>query len=88
VSAFLLVAALTIGALIVLALHRVVVGPTAFDRVIASALVAANGMVLLLLVSLIFGRLDMFVDIAISYALLAFVLPIALGKYYEQRRQR
>lgn len=77
-------AALVVGVLIVLGLVQGVRGPTVFDRVIAAALAAANGIVLLLLIGFLFERVDMFVDIAIAYAMLAFLFPIALGKYFER----
>lgn len=87
-NAFLLAMAVVVGLLTVVGLYRITVGPTTFDRVMGAALITANGLVLLLLVSFLFGRLGMFIDIAIAYGLLAFVLPVALGKYYESRRGR
>lgn len=86
-TAFLLGTALFIGLLIIVGLHRVGVGPTVFDRVVAVALVAANGMVLLVLVSFLFDRVDMFVDIVLSYAVFAFVLPVTLGKYFARKEK-
>jgi multicomponent Na+:H+ antiporter subunit F len=83
-SAFLLVVTLFVAFLIVLALHRIQQGPTVFDRVVAAALMTANGMVLLLLTGFLFDRIELFVDITIGYALLAFVLPLALSKYFER----
>jgi multicomponent Na+:H+ antiporter subunit F len=82
----LLGATLVVAALIGLGLYRVAIGPTVFDRLVAVALVTANGVVLLVLTGFLFDRVDMFVDIAITYAMLAFLLPIALGKYFEGRR--
>lgn len=82
-STFFLVVATVIGLLLIVGLHRVWDGPTVFDRLVAVALVTANSLVILVLVSSILGRVDTVVDIAIAYALLAFVLPLALGKYYE-----
>lgn len=82
-TTFFLGVALVIGFLLIIGLHRVWDGPTVFDRLVAVALVTANSLVILILVSSILGRVDTVVDIAIAYALLAFVLPLALGKYYE-----
>jgi multicomponent Na+:H+ antiporter subunit F len=84
-TAFLLTATLLVTLFILVAVYRIAKGPTVFDRVIASALAAANGVVVLLLASSLFDRIDMFVDIAISYALLAFLLPIGVGKYFERK---
>jgi multicomponent Na+:H+ antiporter subunit F len=84
-STFLLVVAMVVAVLIGLALHRIQRGPTVYDRVVAAALMTANGMVLLLLTGFLFDRIEMFVDIALGYALLAFMLPLALSKYFERR---
>jgi multicomponent Na+:H+ antiporter subunit F len=88
VTNFLLVAALFIGVLLVVGLHRVWTGPTVFDRLVAVALVTANTMVILVLVAALLDRVAMVVDIALAYALLAFVLPVAIGKHFESRRRR
>jgi multicomponent Na+:H+ antiporter subunit F len=82
-TGFLLVAALYICALLVIGLHRVWQGPTVFDRLVAVALVTANTLVILLVVASYLDRIEVFTDIAIAYALLAFALPLALGKHYE-----
>jgi multicomponent Na+:H+ antiporter subunit F len=86
VNAFFLVVAGLIGVLLVIGLHRVWDGPTVFDRLVAVALVTANSLVILILVATVLDRVETVVDIAIAYALLAFTLPLAIGKYYEVRR--
>jgi multicomponent Na+:H+ antiporter subunit F len=86
-SLFLLAATVAVALLIILGLYRIAVGPSVFDRLVATALVTANGVVLLALTGFVFERVDMFVDIAIAYALLAFLLPVALGKYFEAGRR-
>jgi multicomponent Na+:H+ antiporter subunit F len=85
VSPFLLGFTLTVAVLIVLGLRRVAAGPTVFDRLIAVALVTVNGVVILVLLGFLFDRPAFFLDIALAYALLAFVLPIAVSRYFEQR---
>jgi multicomponent Na+:H+ antiporter subunit F len=88
VSSFLLGITIFIALLTALALYRVAVGKTIFDRVIASGLVGTNGFILLTLIGFIFGRINMFVDIALAYALLNFVVVIVLGKYFDRGRER
>jgi multicomponent Na+:H+ antiporter subunit F len=85
VSPFLLGFTLTVAVLIVLGLRRVAAGPTVFDRLIAVALVTVNGVVILVLLGFLFERPAFFLDIALAYALLAFILPIAVSRYFEQR---
>lgn len=84
-SGFLFGALLGVLALMVLGLSRVWIGPTVFDRLVAVALVSVNGVVVLVLVGFYFGRPVLFLDIAIGFALMAFLVPIALAKYVEQR---
>jgi multicomponent Na+:H+ antiporter subunit F len=68
-------------------LYRVVSGPTLYDRIIAAGLMGTNGVLVLAIVGFIYDRIDMFVDLAIAYALLNFVGTVALGKYLERHRK-
>jgi multicomponent Na+:H+ antiporter subunit F len=87
VSGFLLAFTLAVAALIGVGLHRVWVGPTVFDRLVAIALLTVNGVVLIVLLGFLVDRPAFYLDIALAYALLAFVLPIAVGRYFEQRER-
>ena len=87
-SSFLLGSTIFIALLTAASLYRVAVGRTIFDRVIAAGLVGTNGFILLALIGFIFGRIDMFVDLALAYALLNFVVVIVLGKYFDRGRER
>lgn len=64
----------------VLCIVRFVKGPTAPDRVIA--IDAMNSLVIgiIVLLSLYFGN-SLFLDIAITYAILAFIGNLAISKY-------
>ncbi len=84
-SSFLLVIAIFIALLTAASMYRVAVGRTIFDRIIAAGLVGTNGFILLVLIGFIFGRISMFVDLAIAYALLNFVIIIVLGKYFDRK---
>ena len=84
-SSFLLVIAIFIALLTAAAMYRVAVGRTIFDRIIAAGLVGTNGFILLTLIGFIFGLISMFVDLAIAYALLNFVIIIVLGKYFDRK---
>lgn len=84
-SGFFLAMAAAVALMLMVGLHRVWDGPTVFDRLIAVALVTANTVVILVLVATVAGRVDTVIDISIAYALLAFSLPVALGKHYERR---
>jgi multicomponent Na+:H+ antiporter subunit F len=87
VSGFLLGFTIAVAVLIVVGLHRVWAGPTVFDRLVAIALLTVNGVIVIVLLGFLLERPLFYLDIALAYALLAFVLPIAVGRYFEQREQ-
>ena len=87
-SSFLLGITIFIAILTAACLYRIAVGKTIFDRIIGAGLVGTNGFILMTLIGFIFGRIDMFVDIAIAYALLNFVIIIILGKYFDRVREK
>ena len=79
----------TVGAAVVVAVsavsfYRIVAGRTVYDRLLAAGAVGTNAIALLALTGFIFKRPDMFVDLALSYALLNFIAAVAAGKYLER----
>lgn len=84
-STFLVATLLVVAVLIAIGLYRVWAGPTVFDRLVAIAQVSVNGVVVLAVLGFVLERPSLFLDIALGYALLAFLLPIALGRYFEER---
>lgn len=87
-SSFLLVVTVFIAVLTAVSMYRVAVGKTIFDRIIAAGLVGTNGFIILVLIGFLFERINMFIDIAIAYALLNFVIVIVLGKYFDRGGER
>lgn len=83
---FFLGALLVVVAVVLAGLIRVWRGPTGLDRLVAIALVSVNGVVALVLLGFYFDRPVFFLDIALGFALLTFLLPIAFGKFVELRR--
>jgi multicomponent Na+:H+ antiporter subunit F len=71
-------------ALGVVTLYRVARGPTTHDRVVA---VNATGTTTVIIISLVAVILDepVFLDIAIVYALLNFLMSIAISKFTVER---
>jgi multicomponent Na+:H+ antiporter subunit F len=88
VSSFLLVVTVFIAVLTAVSMYRVGKGKTIFDRIIAAGLVGTNGLIMLALIGFLFERVDMFIDIAIAYALLNFVIVIVLGKYFDKSEEK
>jgi multicomponent Na+:H+ antiporter subunit F len=71
--------------IIFIPLYRVLVGPTLYDRILGAGAIATKTMVLILVIGLIFNRLDMFIDITMAYAILNFIGTIAIAKYLDTR---
>jgi len=71
--------------IIFLPLYRVLMGPTLFDRILGAGAIATKTMVLILVIGLVFNRLDMFIDITMAYAVLNFIGTIAIAKYLDTR---
>ena len=72
--------------LMVLSLYRSVFGPTLLDRIMGVNAVGSKTSVLLVLIGLLYGRVDMFVDIALAYALLNFIAVLGASKYFHKRK--
>ena len=71
--------------IILLSFYRVVRGPTVFDRLLALGAMSGKTIGLLCLFGFMFNRLDMFIDIALSYAILNFIGSIVVAKYFTAR---
>ena len=76
---------ITITLLIGVYLYRVLRGPTVFDRVLGLNGISTKAIILLVVIGTFYGRVDMFVDVAIGYALLNLVGSLAIAKYLEER---
>ncbi|MFW5896849.1 MAG: monovalent cation/H+ antiporter complex subunit F [Bacillota bacterium] len=63
-------------------LYRAVIGPTATDRVISINVIASKTVAIIALIS--FGSKEtFFLDVAVVYALIGFVITIGVAKYLE-----
>ncbi len=72
---------LAVVIIIGLMLLRVFQGPTIFDRMNGLGVIGADTILLLVLFGYIDGRPDMYVDMAISYAILGFIGSVVVAKY-------
>jgi multicomponent Na+:H+ antiporter subunit F len=68
--------------------HRIAVGPTVFDRLLGVNALGIKATIALLLVGGVYDRVDMFVDIALVYAVLAFIGSLAAARYFERAADR
>ena len=83
-SAALLAAAALFVAYGVVVLYRVITGPTLFDRILGVNVVGMYTVLTIALVGAAFGE-PTFLDIALVYALLNFLLSIAFSKFSVER---
>ena len=70
----------------VLSLYRAVAGPTVLDRLIGVNAIGSKTTALLVLIGLIYKRVDMFVDIALAYAMLNFIAVLAASRYFQKKK--
>ncbi len=82
---FVLYAALGIVLLMALSMYRAVAGPTTLDRLLGVNAIGSKTVALIVLIGFIFRREDMFIDIALSYAMLNFIAVIAAARYFYKR---
>ncbi len=65
--------------------YRVLAGPTVFDRMLGLNGISTKAIILLVVIGTIYERLDMFVDIAVGYAILNLLGALAAAKYLEEK---
>jgi multicomponent Na+:H+ antiporter subunit F len=70
---------------VVLVLIRAILGPTVYDRILAANAIGTRTVILVSLLAFLNGRPG-FLDIAMLYALINFVVTIALLKFKEYGR--
>ncbi|MEJ2220836.1 MAG: monovalent cation/H+ antiporter complex subunit F [Desulfobacterales bacterium] len=71
--------------IMMLSLYRAIFGPTVLDRLMGVNAIGSKTTVLLILVGLIYGRVEMFVDIALAYALLNVIALLAASRYFQKK---
>lgn len=68
-------------AVIGMMLQRVFQGPTVYDRMNGLGVTSTDTILLIILFGYLDGRPEMYVDIALSYAILGFVGSVIIAKY-------
>ena len=83
---FFLYSAIALSLIMVLSLYRAVFGPTVLDRMVGVNAIGSKTTVLLLLIGIIYQRVEMFVDISLAYACLNFIAVLAASRYFQKRK--
>jgi multicomponent Na+:H+ antiporter subunit F len=68
-----------------LCLYRAFKGPGIINRIIAVNVIGTKTIASILLIGIIFERVDFFIDIALVYALINFMGTLALSTYLERK---
>jgi multicomponent Na+:H+ antiporter subunit F len=66
---------------------RVIVGPTIFDRVVGLNGVGTLVPVLLVIVGLVYDRVDMFIDLALALFLLNLFTTLLIARYVRHKAE-
>ncbi|KUG29190.1 multiple resistance and ph regulation protein f [hydrocarbon metagenome] len=80
-----LYSAVFISLLMLVSLYRTAAGPTTLDRLMGANALGTKTTVIILFLGAAFGRLEMFVDIALAYAMLNFISVLAASRYFLKR---
>lgn len=83
---FFLYSAIVLTIIIAVPLIRVLKGPTLFDRILATNAIATKTIVLITLIGFLFGKIEMFIDITLAYAVLGFIGSLIIAKYLSSPR--
>ncbi len=83
---FILFSGMYLCFLMLLSLYRGIAGPTVLDRLIGVNAIGSKTVVLLLIIGFLYARVEMFIDIALAYALLNFIAVLAASRYFHKRR--
>lgn len=78
---FFLYSAIVLTIIIAVPLVRVLKGPSVFDRLLAINAIATKTIVLICIIGILYGRIDMFIDITLAYAILGFIGSLVIAKY-------
>ena len=81
---FFLIIGVAMCVLVLLCLYRVTFGPTILNRAAGISAIGTKTLIVLLIMGVVYERVDMFIDISMVYALLNFLGTVVLAKYLER----
>lgn len=81
---FFLILSVAMCGLVLLCLYRGTYGPGVLNRAAGISAIGTKTLIILLLMGVIYDRIDMFIDISMVYALLNFIGTVVLAKYVER----
>ena len=70
--------------LMLVTLIRVILGPSTIDRLVGVNVIGTKSTILIIIMGTLQGRVDMYVDIALAYALLNFIASLAAARFFQR----
>lgn len=68
-------------------IYRVVWGPRVISRILGVNVIGTKTTVLVIIIGTISNQVEMFVDIAIAYAMLNFIASLAAARFFQRHKQ-
>jgi len=68
-------------------LYRVVKGPSVITRILGANVIGTKTTILIIIIGTIYNRVEMFVDIAMAYAFLNFIVSLAAARFFQRHKQ-
>ena len=84
---FFILAGVGLLTLMFIPLFRAVRGPTVIDRLVGVNMIGTKTTILIVIIGTLYQRLEMFVDIALTYALLNFIASLAAARLFQRHGQ-
>ncbi len=84
---FLIIAGISLLIFMFMPLYRVVRGPTVISRILGVNVIGTKTTILIIIIGTIYNRVEMFVDIALAYALLNFIASLAAARFFQRHKQ-
>lgn len=84
---FLIIVGISLLVFMFMPLYRVVRGPTVISRILGVNVIGTKTTILIIIIGTIYNRVEMFVDIAIAYALLNFIASLAAARFFQRHKQ-
>ncbi|MDY6837076.1 MAG: monovalent cation/H+ antiporter complex subunit F [Thermodesulfobacteriota bacterium] len=81
---FFLILSVGMCVLVLCCLYRATYGPGVLNRAAGISAIGTKTLIILLIMGVIYDRIDMFIDISMVYALLNFIGTVVLAKYIER----
>ena len=82
---FFIAISLVLSFLALICLYRAIFGPTDIDRIIGVGVVGTKTLIIVLLIGFLDKRMDLFVYIALVYAILNFIGVLIFAKYFVKK---